>query len=125
MILQFLPSGSAEEGMAVWVIVVTVLATIGIAVLRSIVGAIVEFFLVKKDESSERAKEEVRRFSMVFFFVFVGVLLIIFQDSVALFINKPSQDVAFAGFLTLIFSILIAGLTYRTTAKKVVDRVRR
>jgi hypothetical protein len=118
MILQ-LAQGNSDEGMFIWIIVITVLATIGIAILRSIVGSVVEYFLIKKDENKENAKKEVRRFSMVAFIFIIGILLLIFQDSLALFINRPVEEVSFAGFLTIIFAILIAGLTYRNTLGRI------
>jgi len=122
MFLQVMPN--SDEGFFIWIVIITVVSTMAIVAIKYVIGSIVEYFLVRKDESKERAGEEVRRFSMVFFIFIVGVLLLIFQDSLALFINRPAEEVEFAGFLTIIISIFITGLAYRNTTRRVVGKIR-
>lgn len=119
MILQIVPT--EIEGMFWWIIIVTVLATVAIAILRSLVGSVVDFFLVKKST----ARKEIRTFSMIFFVFLVGFILIFFQDPIGSFVTRESSEIAFAGLWVIIVSILIAGLTYRKGAKKAIDRVKR
>lgn len=104
-----------------WIIVVTVLATMGIAILRSIVGAIVGYFLVRKDET----KAEVRKFSMIFFVFLVGLVLLLAQNQIGSFMNRGAEEVAFAGLWVILFSILILGLTYRKGTQRAIGKIRR
>ncbi len=119
MILQLLPANEGE-GMILWIIIVTVLATMGIAILRSFVGSIVGFFILRKGE----AQDEVRRFSMVSFVYVIGIILLIFQESIALFLKRPTDEIAFAGLIVIIGAIFITGFVYRKGAERVVDKIR-
>lgn len=119
MILQWFPANEGE-GMILWIIIVTVLATIGIALLRSFVGSIVGYFLVKKGET----QEEVRRFSMIFFVFIIGGLLLFFQDSIALFLNRPSDEIAFAGLIVIIGALFITGFMYRKGTQRAIGKIR-
>ncbi len=119
MILQLLPANEGE-GMVLWIIIVTVLATMGIAILRTVVGSIVGYFLVRKGET----QDEVRRFSTISFVYIIGLLLIFFQDSIALFLKRPSDEIAFAGLIVIIGAMFITGFMYRKGTQRIVGKIR-
>ena len=120
--LQILPEET--EGMVLWILVVTILATVGLAILRSIFSSIVSFFVTKKTESEENVREEARKVSVIFFIALAGFLMIFFLTQLSGYINRPSTDMVFAGIMIIIFAVLIGGLTYRSQAEKGINRVK-
>lgn len=120
--LQILPEET--EGMVLWILVVTILATVGLAILRSVFSSIVSFFVTKKTESEENVREEARKVSVIFFIALAGFLMIFFQTQLSSYIHRPSSDMVFAGLMIIIFAVLVGGLTYRSQAEKGINRVK-
>ena len=124
-VLQLLTSANEGEGMVWWIIIVTVLATIALAIIKSVFSKIVLFFSVKKEESEERTKETIRKTSIIAFVGIVGVILIFFQDSLGLFLHRPAGEVAFAGLMIILFTFLVTGLIFRNATHKIFGKVKR
>ncbi len=122
MFMQILPADT--EGIVLWILVVTILATIGLSLLRSFISAIVSFFILKKSQNEEAVREETRKFSIVLFIMIAGLIMIFAKESLATYINRPADELAFAGGLIILFSILVGGLTYRTQTEKAVNKVK-
>jgi Na+/pantothenate symporter len=120
--LQVLPQET--EGMVLWVIIVAILATIGLAILKSVVASVISFFVLKKVNNEENVKAEARKISVIFFIALAGLLMIFFKNPLSDYIQKPSDDMVFAGLMIIIFAVLVGGLTYRSQAEKGIDRVR-
>ncbi len=118
--LQIFPSAETE-GMVWWIFIVTVIATMLVALFKSAIGSFIQQFIVKKDET----KKEVRKFSMIFFVFLVGVILVFASIPIGVFLNKDSSEISIVGVFVILISILIAGLNYRKGAKRTVDRIKR
>lgn len=116
MFLQVLPTET--EGMVLWIVVITILATIGLAIVRSVTSSVINFFVTKRTENAEEVREEARKISVIFFIALAGLILIFFQDSLSSYIKRPSSELVFAGIMIIIFAVLVGGLTYRSQAEK-------
>lgn len=116
MFLQVLPEET--EGMVLWIVVITILATIGLAIVRSVTSSVINFFVTKRTENEENVKEEARKISVIFFIALAGFIMIFFQDSLSSYIKRPSNELVFAGIMIIIFAVLVGGLTYRSHAEK-------
>ena len=122
MFLQVLPQET--EGMVLWIVVITMLATIGIAILRSVTSSVINFFVTKKTENEEEVREEARKISVIFFVALAGIIMIFFKDPLSNYIQRPSSEMVFAGIMIIIFAVLVGGLTYRSQAEKGINRVK-
>lgn len=122
MFLQVLPQET--EGMVLWIVVITMLATIGIAILRSLTSSVINFFVTKKTENEEEVREEARKISVIFFVALAGLIMIFFKDPLSNYIQRPSGEMVFAGIMIIIFAVLVGGLTYRSQAEKGINRVK-
>lgn len=120
--LQVLPEET--EGMVLWILLVTILVTIGLAILRSIFSSVVSFFVTKKTENEEQVREEARKISVIFFVALAGFIMILAKDPLSSYIQRPSNELVFAGIMILVFAILVGGLTYRSQAEKGLNRVK-
>lgn len=122
MFLQVLPAET--EGMVIWILLITILVTIGLAILRSVTSSVINFFVTKKTNNEENVREEARKVSVIFFIALAGFLLIFFQTQLSSYIQRPSSEMVFAGLMIIIFAVLVGGLTYRSQAEKGMNRVR-
>lgn len=122
MFLQVLPAET--EGMVIWVILIAILATIGLAILKSITSSIINFFVMKKTNNEEAVREEARKLSIIFFIGLAGFVMILAKEPLSSYINRPPSDLVFAGLLIIIFAVLIGGLTYRSQAEKGIIRAK-
>jgi len=121
MFLQNLFPNVETEGLVFWVIVITVLTAVLMAIIKTIVSAIVNFFMVKRAD----AQSEVRKLSMIFFIFLTGALLMIWSVSIASFLGRDSEEIGFSGFMIVILAILVFGLTYRKSAERLSQKIRR
>lgn len=121
MILQSLFPNVETEGLVFWVIVITVMTAVLMAIIKTIVSSIVNFLMVKKEDT----QREVRKISMISFIFVTGFLLVIWNNSIASFLNREAGEISFAGFMIIILSLLVFGLTYRRTAERLSQKIRR
>lgn len=121
MILQNIFPNVETEGLVFWVIVITVLTAVLMAIIKTIVSAVVNFFMVKKADT----QREVRKLSMIFFIFLTGALLMLWSVSIASFLGRDSEEIGFSGFMIVILSILVFGLAYRKSAERLSQKIRR
>lgn len=121
--MQFDPS--TIEGSVWFIIAISVLAAIGVAILKFLIGSFVEFFIVKKRENEDQVKHEVSKASILIFIIITALILIWQKDSISLFLNRPDEELLFVGFMLLLLVVLIAGVIYREPSKKVRARFSR
>lgn len=106
------------EGSAWFIIVVSVIAAVGVAMVKVIVGSIVEFFVIKKRENEDQVKTEVSKISVIIFIVIAGAITIWQRESIASFLDRSINEIVFAAILMMCLGFLLAGVIYREPSKK-------
>lgn len=123
MILQY--GTEFSEGGVWWIIFVTIIVTVALVILKSVISGIIEFFMVKKKENEEQVKKEVRNISTIMFIALAGLVLIFARVPIAHFLQRPVDEILIAGFMIIVFSILIGGLIYRRQIPRVRKKLSR
>lgn len=116
---------SSLEGSIWFLIIISVLAAIGISVLKYFISGVVEFFVVKKRENEDEVKKEVSKISVLIFVLIAAFLLLWQSETIADTFNRPVEELQFAGLMLILVVILIAGVVYREPSKNLRKRISR
>lgn len=121
--MQFDPS--TVEGSVWFIIVISIIAAIGISIIKILITKAVETFVIKKRENEDEIKQEVSKASVLIFVILSALILIWQKDNISHFLNRPSEELLFVGFMLLLLVILIAGVIYREPSKNFRSRFSR
>ena len=116
-IMQFDPT--TIEGSVWFIVIISVLAAVGIAILKFLISSVVEFFVVKKRENEDEIKTEVSKISILIFILLSAIILFWQKDSIAHVLNRPEEELLFVAFMLFLLVVLVAGVIYREPSKKV------
>lgn len=113
------------EGSVWFIIIITVLATIGITIIKVIVSKFVEFFMIKKRENEDEIRTEISKFSTILFVLLAGFLLFWQRDKIASFLDRSSNEVLFVSFMLFVLVIFAVGVIYREPSKDLRRKISR
>jgi len=113
------------EGSVWFIIVVSIIAAIGVALLKAIIQSIVDFFVIKKRENEDQISTEVSKISVIIFIILAGLIAIWQREAISDFLGRSSGEIVFSALLLMILGFLIAGVVYREPSKKWKKKLRR
>ena len=79
--MQFDPS--TVEGSVWFIIVISIIAAIGISIIKILITKAVETFVIKKRENEDEIKQEVSKASVLIFVILSALILIWQKDNIS------------------------------------------
>lgn len=116
---------SSMQGSVWFIIIVAILATIGITLIRILIGKVVEFFMIKKRENEDEIKTEISKISTILFILLAGLLLFWQRESIGSYLGKSSDEVLFVAMMVFVLVLLVAGVVYREPSRKLRGKMSR